>query len=188
MKNSITVILVLFFIVILPNYGLAEDIKAGGSVNYYSVTDSIYKDTYEKGNLMFGGSLSYEVMRRLELRAEGNYFRDKGEMTKTNEEITFTIIPIVLGVRYKVLELNRLSPYLGAGVDFYFYRENLPPRFEDVSDSTIGFHIEVGSYVNVMHGFYLDLNVRYIRANAKSNDETIKLGGFRAGIGIGYCF
>lgn len=188
MKNSMTVILVLFFIVILSNYGLAEDFKAGGSLNYYSVTDSIYKDTYGKGNLMFGCSLSYEVIRKLELRAEANYFRDKGGMTKTKEEITFTIIPIVLGVRYKVLELNRLSPYLGAGVDFYFYKEDVPPRFEDVLDSTTGFHIEVGSYVNVIHGFYLDLNVRYIRANAKSDDETIKLGGFRAGIGMGYCF
>jgi outer membrane protein W len=62
-------------------------------------------------------------MRRLELRAEANYFRDKGEMTKTKEEITFTIIPIVLGVRYKVLEFNRLSPYLGAGVDFIFTKK-----------------------------------------------------------------
>jgi opacity protein-like surface antigen len=171
----------------LSRNALAKGFQAGFSLNYYSPNDSFYKDTYGKGNFMFGGSLSYKTKIRLEFRAEVNYFRDKGEMTVTKEEIKFTIVPIVLGLRFKIIDKN-LSPYLGAGIDFYSYKEKYPERFEDVSESTTGFHAEIGSYMNITPRIHLDLNVRYIKADAESFDEKIKLGGLKAGIGIGYSF
>jgi hypothetical protein len=52
--------------------------------------------------------------------------------------------------------------------------------------STTGFHIEGGSYIAVGRRFHIDLNLRYVKADAKPFDETIKLGGWRAGVGVGY--
>lgn len=170
----------------IPSLGLG--LRVGGSVNYYSVEDPVFKDTYGQGNLMYGFSFSLEAIKKFELRAEANHFREKGEMTLTEEEITFTLRPVILGLRLKLVDVGLVSVYLGGGAGYYFYTENLPDRLEDVSDSTIGYHAETGVYVNVVPKFYLDFNVRYTIANAKPFDETLKLGGFRAGIGFGFSF
>jgi opacity protein-like surface antigen len=173
----------------LSHFALAEGFKVGLSFNHYSPQDSIYKDIYGKGNLMLGGSLSYEIKTiiKLELRAEANYFQDKGEMTATKEEISFTLVPIAVGLRFRVID-KKVSPYLGAGVDFCSYKEKLPERFEQVSELKVGFHVETGSYLNLTKRFHIDLNVRYVKVDANPFDETIKLGGLRAGIGIGFSF
>jgi opacity protein-like surface antigen len=178
----------MFFLICSTSQTFAEGFRIQGSLYYYSVGDSIYKDTYGKGTFMLGGSLSYKVVQKFELRAEANYFQDKGEMTFTKEDITFSVLPIVLGLRIQFMKIKKLSPYFGAGIDIYFYKENLPDRYEDVSDSTTGFHVEVGTYITVTKRFYFDVNVRFIKADAKPFDEKIKLGGIRAGIGIGLSF
>ena len=188
MKKTIVTLIAMLSLLNLSPLNFAKGFGVGGSLNYYAVTDSIFKDIYGPGNIMFGCSLSYELIHKAELRAEVNYFRDRGEMSISQEEITMNIIPIVLGIRIRIKDIKSYSPYVGAGICFYSYREELPERFEDVSESTIGFHVEVGSYVDITHRFFLDLNVRYINAADKPFDETIKLGGFRAGIGIGYSF
>lgn len=188
MKIFRTSIIILAFLISLSTYSFALGFKVGGSVNYYSVEDVIFKDTYGEGNLMFGISLSFEPIKKIELRAEANHFREQGEMTLTKEEITFTLRPVILGLRLRFADLGLVSLYLGGGAGYYFYTENLPDRFEDVSESTIGYHGEAGCYVNVVPKFYLDFNVRYSIVSAKPFDETIKLGGIRAGIGFGFSF
>lgn len=183
MKKFIIIITSIFCFNIFAS---SEGIRVGGSIGYYSVADSIYRDTYGSGNFMYGVFLSYDLMRNFELRGEVNYLKDEGEMTLTKEEIKFSIIPVVLGARIKLIEIKNLSPYLGAGVDFYSFRERA--RIGDTSDSTLGYHIEGGSYIFLGQRFYIDLNLRYIKADAKPYDETLKLGGFKVGIGGGYSF
>jgi opacity protein-like surface antigen len=73
-------------------------------------------------------------------------------------------------------------------MDFCSYKENVPERLGDVSESTTGFHAEVGSYLDVMRGFFLDLNIRYLKATVEPFDEKINLGGLRVGLGFGYRF
>lgn len=192
MKKTIVFALISFLLLSLAPKVLAVALgfqaKVGLYINYYAISDSIYRDLYGSGNLMFGGSISLEMIRKLEIRAEGNYFRDKGKMSVTEEELTFTINQIIVGIRFRVFESKKFSPYLGAGVDFFSYKENYPDRFEDVSDSTTGFHIEVGNYYNLAPRFHLDFNIRYIKADAKPFKEGIGLGGLKAGVGIEYRF
>jgi len=188
MKRIMRIVLILGLLILLSQSTLAGDFKIGVSLNYYSVSDSIYKDTYGSGNLMFGAYLNYELFRFLEIMAEANYYQDKGEMTLTKEEMKFTLTPLVLAIRGKLPNMKTSTPYLGVGLEYYLYKEDLPDRFEDVSESTVGFHAEAGVYVNVLKSLFLDLNFRYIKADAKPFDETIKLGGLRAGLGIGFRF
>jgi opacity protein-like surface antigen len=167
-------------------YSSGAAFRVGGSVGYYSVDDSIYKNTYGSGNLIYGGSLSYDLWRNFEIRGEVSYFRDKGEMTLTKEEIKLSLIPVVIGIRAKLVKIKKLSPYLGVGVDFYSFKEKA--RLGDTSGSTTGFHIEGGSYIALGQRFHIDLNLRYAKADAKPFDETIKLGGWRTGVGVSYSF
>lgn len=188
MRKKVGLVLIFIFMFVFNSYPFADKFKIAGTLCYYSVSDSIYKDTYGSGNLMFGAYLNYELFRFLEIMAEANYCQDKGEMTLTKEEVKFTLTPLVLAIRGKLPNMKTATPYLGVGLEYYLYKEDLPDRFEDVSESTVGFHAEAGVYVNVLKNIFLDLNFRYIKADAKPFDETIKLGGLRAGLGIGFRF
>jgi opacity protein-like surface antigen len=183
MKRVLTAALFLF-VVALPCS--ARGLRVGGSIGYYSVADSVYKDTYGSGNLMYGVFLGHDLLRILEIRGEVSYFWDKGETTLTKEKIELSMIPVVIGVRIKPIEAKKLSPYVGAGVDFYSFKEKA--RLGNTSGSTTGFHIEGGSYIGLGQRFCLDLNLRYARAEAQPFDEKIGLGGWRAGLGLGYSF
>jgi len=171
---------------VLTLYCSAGGFRAGVSISYYSLAGSIYKDTYGSGNLIYDASLSYDVLKYLEIRGEVGYFKDKGETTLTREEITFSMTPVVIGLRAKLAKSGKFSPYLGAGIDFVFFKETA--RLGDTSDSATGFHIEAGSYIDLGRSFHLDLNLRYVKADAQPLDETIELGGWRAGVGVGYSF
>jgi len=177
---------ILPFLLIFALYSSAEGFRVGGSIGPYFVADSIYKDTYGSGNLIYHGFLSYDLSRHFEIRAELGYFKDKGEMTLTREEIKFSMVPIVLGMRAILVKVGKFSPYLGVGVDFCSFRERA--RLGDTSGSTTGFHLEGGSYMDVGRGFSLDLGFRYVTAEAQPFDEKIKLGGWSAGFGVGYSF
>ena len=188
MRKKVLFCLFVTVLFVFNSYSFADKFKLAGTLSYYSVSDPIYKDTYGSGNLMFGAYLNYELFRFLEVMAEANLCQDKGEMTLTKEEIKFTITPLVFAVRGKLPNMKIAAPFLGVGLEYFLYKEDLPDRFEDVSESTVGFHVEGGIYVKVLKSLFLDLNLRYIKADAKPFDETIKLGGLRAGLGIGFQF
>jgi outer membrane protein W len=188
MKRLASLLFALILILIRPNTSYATSVKIGIGINYYAVNDPLYKEIYGKGNFMWSGSLGFEVIRMIELRGEANYYKANGEMTFTKEDLAFIMTPLILGIRWRVFERHRWSPYLGTGADFYFYEEKVPLRFEKVSESITGFHIEAGSYVRIRSGIFLDLNLRYVKADANLLEEHFKLGGYRMGIGIGYQF
>ena len=82
-------------------------------------------------------------------------------MTLSKEEITYTLTPIVAGLRFRVFDTKRISPYLGAGIDFCSYKEKVPERFGgDITGSKTGIHGEIGAYVHLSRKFQIDVNVR----------------------------
>lgn len=180
------VLSVLTLLLVVTLYSSGEGFKVGGSIGQYFVADSVYRDTYGSGSLIYEGFLSYDLSKRLEIRAAVGYFKDKGKMTLTREEITFSMVPVVIGVRAKLARIGKLDPYLGVGVDFYSFKERA--RLGDTSDSTTGFHLEGGSYIVLGERFHIDINLRYVKADAQPLDEVIGLGGWRAGVGMGYSF
>lgn len=177
----ITAVILLFTL-----FTRAEKLRLGASSGYYSVQDSIYKETYGSGNFMYGIFIAYNLTKGLEFRGEAGYFKDSGKTGITKEEMEFSIIPVVAGIRYLIIKIKSLKPYIGVGVDFYFFKEKV--RLGDTSDSTTGFHIETGSYISLGRRLFIDLNFRYVNAEAKPYDEKINLGGFRTGIGVGFSF
>lgn len=177
---------IMTIILLFTFFTRAEKFRLGVSSGYYSIQNSIYKETYGSGNFMYGTFLGYNLTKRLELRGESGYFKDRGKTGLTKEEMEFSIIPVVAGIRYLIIKIKFLNPYIGAGVDFYFFKEKV--RLGDTSDSTTGFHIETGSYISLGRRLFIELNFRYVNAKVKPYDETINLGGFRTGIGVGFFF
>jgi hypothetical protein len=184
MKKIMTVFVSVFIFFLAS--GFSGSFSIGGMFGYYSVMDSLYKNIYSSGNIMYGGFVSIGVMHRFELRGDVNYFKDSGKTSLTGENTNFSLVPVTVGVRVKIINENIFRPYLGAGVSLGFYNEKA--RIGDVTDTTVGFYIEGGNYFVIGESFHIDLYLRYINSNAKSFDETIKLGGINTGIGLGYTF
>jgi len=161
-------------------------LRLGLSAGYYMPSDSAYKDLYGQGNLMFGGSLGFELIRKLEVRLEGGYFQDSGKMNLTEEDLKLSFFAGSLGARFRFVDGKALQPYIGAGVAMYSYKEDLPARLEDVSKTAVGFQGEAGIYYVLTSKILLDLNFRYILMNAKPFNESVKLGGLRAGLGVAF--
>lgn len=158
----------------------------GGTFGYYAVADSIYNDLYGSGNFIYGGFVSVGMIHRFEFRGDIGYFKDSGRTSLTGESTNFSLIPVAIGARVKLIKEKSLRPYFGAGASFYFYNEKA--RIGDTSGKVVGFYFEVGNYIVIGDRFHFDLNFRYIISDAKPFDETINLGGFNTGIGLGYTF
>jgi opacity protein-like surface antigen len=188
MKKGFSAILAVIFCAGLTAVDAAASVRVGGSVNYYAVSDSNIKSIYGSGSSMVGGFLSLGLFRRIEIGAEANYFRAKGKMTLTEEEISLVLMPFVLRARYRIADFGRFGPYLGAGLAYFSYKENLPSRLGNVSETAVGELGEAGCYCQFGKRLFLDVNIRYIICETKPFDESIKLGGLRAGLGIGYIF
>jgi opacity protein-like surface antigen len=176
----------LAFLFVLVPPSAAKGFSVGGSLGYYFLADPIYKETYGSGSLIMEGFFGYDLPEHLEIRAAVGYFTANGKMTLTREEIRFRMVPVVIGVRVKPVKLGKLDPYLGIGLDFCAFKETARPG--NTSDSTTGFQLEAGTYIALAERFQLDINLRYIKADAKPLDEVIRLGGWRAGVGLGYAF
>lgn len=190
MKKSV-MMLFLFLLLIALSHPLVEGairVKVGCSVHYFVFKDSLFKDIYGTGGIILGAFLAYEPVKRLELRGEYNFFRTTGKMTISKEKLIFTLVPIILGVRFKVIDTKLLSPYVGIGIGKYYYREDYPERIEDAAESRAGYHAEIGANFKLMAKLQVDLNLRYIRASTNSFDQVVQLGGFKAGIAVGYTF
>jgi hypothetical protein len=183
MKKT-TSILVAFYI--FSSLAYSQAFKVEGTLSYYAVKDSLFKDLYGSGALMFGGCVAYDVLPGLELRGEVSYFKDKGTMTLTDETIELSLVPLVLGLRYKGLDFDNFALFLGAGFGSYRYKETA--RIGDTSGSTLGYHAEGGMYIFLSRKIHFDVFVRYVKASAEPYDEKIELGGLNAGIGVGYVF
>ena len=116
MKKSIVFLLALFLVSSFSYLSWAGTFKVGASVNYYAISDPIFKELYTSGGMMFGGFLSYSY-KMFELRTEFNTFQLNGNLSLTEEEIKFSMTPIVVGLR--VVLINRtVSPYLGGGFNY----------------------------------------------------------------------
>jgi len=163
-------------------------LRIGVSAGYYVPSDSAYKDLYGQGNLMFGGSFSFELIRKFEVRVDGGYFQDSGKMNLTKEDLRLSLLSGGLGVRLRFVDAKLLRPYVGGGLAIYAYKEDLPSRLADVSKTAVGLQGEAGTYVSLTQRISLDVNFRYVFMNVKPVDEAVKLGGIRVGLGIVYQF
>jgi hypothetical protein len=162
-----------------------------GSVEFtlggYAMNEPRFDAVYKSGGLMSGLSLSSAVVSDVNFYLDIKYYSREGELTFSKEKTTFYIVPISLGARY-IYPLGLFNPYLGAGLDFYFYYEENP--IGTVLNYTNGFHIAGGTYIRLSQSVPVLINVRlkYTWANAEEDSISIQLGGFEYGLGVAFVF
>jgi outer membrane protein W len=162
-----------------------------GSVEFtlgiYSMNEPRFEAAYPSGGVMGGLTLSSVVASNVNFYLDIKYYSRQGTLTFSKEKTTFYMVPIDLGVRY-IYPLGFFNPYLGAGLDFYFYYEDNP--IGTVLNYTNGYHITGGTYLRFAKRVPVMVNFRlkYTWAKAEQNATQIQLGGLEYSAGLAFAF
>ena len=171
-------------VILFSGLGQALDFTIELKGQYFFPSEEAFRDIYG-GGLMYGGELSIRIWKGLGVWLGGGYLSREGELTFTKEETNLEIIPLGGGLKY-TLAVKPFQLYLGAGLNYYLYKESNP--IGDVSDRGLGYTARIGSYIKVIKGFLIDLYLNYSYCQLLPADFEINIGGLEAGIGIGYSF
>jgi len=157
------------------------------SLGRYNMNEPRFEAAYPKGGLMGGLTLSSAVVSNVNFYLDIKYYSRQGALTFSKEKTTFYMVPIDLGFRY-IYPLGLFHPYLGAGLDFYFYYEDNP--IGTVLNYTTGYHITGGIYLRFAKSVPVMLNIRlkYTWAKAEEDTQQIQLGGLEYSAGLAFAF
>ena len=151
---------------------------------YFLASDAAYKDVYENG-LVFGGEVRVGG-QSLAGWVEGNYRSATGKTTYTEEETKMSVLAFEGGALYR-FEAGMISPYFGAGLGMYMFKESNEPMGE-AKQSKLGFCGLGGVAVGLGSSFILDARLKYSTCSMKPADFDINVGGLTLGIGLGMKF
>jgi hypothetical protein len=151
---------------------------------YLLPSEQAFKDVYD-GGMTYGGEISIGIIKKIDLWAGGSYFSKNGKLTFTEEDTKVSIIPLGIGIKYKLLD-GSIKPYVGLGLNYYQYKES--NLLGDVSKGGLGFVAKAGGIFKISGGLLVDLFFGYSYCKMKPADFEINIGGLEAGIGIGYEF
>jgi hypothetical protein len=157
-------------------------IKAG--VNYFSPPEKRFKDVYG-GGMTYSGEVGVGIWKGLKLWMGGGYFTKKGELFFTKEKTKVQILPVGGGIKYFLIE-GSTNLYTGMGLYYYQFKETNP--IGDVSKDGLGYAGQIGVSVKAIGGLIIDFCVDYSYCRMRPVERSINIGGFQAGIKLGYEF
>lgn len=153
--------------------------------NYFGPTEKEFKEIYG-GGLMYGGEVNVGIMKNIVVWAGGNYFTKRGELTFTQETTTLSLLPLGVGVKFRV-KAGALHLYAGGGIRHYNFKESNEPMGV-AKKGRIGYMGTIGGIIRVARKWVIDLYVNYSYCRMTPAFFTVNIGGIEAGIGFGYEF
>ncbi|NIM91926.1 MAG: hypothetical protein GTO17_13385 [Candidatus Aminicenantes bacterium] len=182
MKRIIRIIAATIFLCGLANAaGILVELKG----HYFMPSEEAFRDVYG-GGIEIGAEASVEIGRGLAVWLGGSYFSRKGELTFTKEETELRIMAFGGGIKYIFPAGAGIDIYGAAGVNYCSYdEENV---LGEVSKGGVGVVMKAGGLVKIINGIFLDIYTSYSYCKMKPADFKINIGGFGAGVGLGYRF
>ncbi len=181
MKRVAVLILTLGF---LASPAAAAKIVVEVRAHYFAPRDAVFRDVYG-GGWMYGGEGTLRLGKHLGVWLGGSILSKRGELTYTREETKLEIFPVGAGLK-GLISTGRVDFYGGAGlVDFHFSEKN---PIGQVDKAALGFTIKAGSLFRLGDGLVLDLYADYTSCRMQPADVAFNLGGFNAGLGLGFEF
>ena len=150
--------------------------------NYLNPSDSGFKDVYGSSVLFPELKAGYRLYKGFYIWGGYGFFSKKGTTTELKQEAKSTQHFLSFGIGYDVKISERFGYKAELGLLNAIYKEEA--FGEKVTDNSIGFGIETGILFRVWPGFLVKTSVGYLSASDKVEDVEIKLGGFKAGIGL----
>jgi len=182
MKRLIGIIAATVFLCGLAN---ARDFTVELKSHYFTPLEQAFRDIYG-GGIEIGAEASVEIARRLAVWLGGSYFSRKGELTFTKEATELRIMTFGGGIKYIFPAGAGIDLYGAGGVNYCSYdEENV---LGEVSKGGLGVVVKAGGLIRIINGIFLDIYTSYSYCKMKPADFKINIGGFGAGVGLGYKF
>lgn len=150
--------------------------------NYLNPSDSGYKDVY--GSSVYYPELKagYKVYKGFFIWAGYGFFSKKGTTTELKQETKSTQQYFSFGIGYD----GKISQGFGYKAELGLLNASYKEEAfgEEVTGNSIGYGLETGILCRVWSSLFIKISVGYLSASHKVEDVEIKLGGFKAGIGL----
>jgi hypothetical protein len=150
--------------------------------NYLHPSDSGYKDVY--GSSIFYPEIKagYKLYEDFFIWAGYGFFSKNGTTTELDQEAKSTQHFLSFGIGYDGKISENFGYKAEIGLLNVSYREEA--MNEKITGSSIGFRVDAGILYKIFSNFFVKISSGYISASDTVQDVEIKLGGFRAGIGL----
>lgn len=169
---------------------LADQSASGGgfgiqaNASYFRPSDSAFKEIY--GNsAVFGGEMSIALSKGLRLWVGGSCISRQGKLTLSGEPTELKIYPLFAGLKFFAAG-PAVSPYIGLAAGYFLYEETNP--LGSVKEGAAGFIGQAGISFKLLRPLSVDIFARYSICKIKPFELEADLGGFAAGLGLGFDF
>jgi hypothetical protein len=173
----------------------AKRFRAGITFGRFCINDDNMKDFYLNWFRHIPGiEFSYQAMKKLDIWAAAKIYADSQPTPFLENESKFTMIPLSLGVRFRPRKYGSFEPFVGAGLNFYSYRETTSgdSPMEDTTGSAMGFHLQGGTYFHVsrirllLGEVFLKYNMvkKAMAEPLPDGSDKFDFGGLEFGIGV----
>lgn len=176
---------VCFILVLCAGHVFAGSFSIQAKASYFLPADSYFKSIY--GNApTFGAKIGLDIWKGLGVWVDAEFYSKKGKTSLSGEETELQLFPLAAGIRCMFLRSRSFSPYLGAGIGYFQYKEVNP--IGTVSKSDTGFVAQAGFMLKLGRTFFFDIQGSF--SNCKVNPAGVEadLGGWKAGLGLGISF
>ena len=178
-------------LLMLSGTAFAGSLSLQAKASYFFPSDTYFKSIYGSAPT-FGAKVAYDLAIGLGLWADVEFYSKTGttdvtgDTSMAGETTKLRLVPVTAGVRYVFLPGGFVSPYLGAGIGLFQYKET--NSIGTVSKSDIGFTAQAGVLVRLGRTVFVDLQGSYSSCKVNPAGVEAELGGIKAGLGLGVAF
>jgi len=185
MKKTVTIII---SFILLNNIILANDtFSVTISGKYLLFRGRNFKEVYGDNSIFPELKLDVNVFKSFYLWAGYGFSSNEGKtIPELGESVQLKQHIISGGIGFRILASKGLNFLFEAGAVYFNNKEK---AFNDeINSSAVGYRIVCGTNVNISNNFFTQLSGGYISADDKVEEESIKLGGLFASLGLGLRF
>jgi hypothetical protein len=156
------------------------------SVNYMATADDHFKEFYGGGHLFTELKAGVNVARQLYLWAGFGFLSASGTtpVLQLDAKASQRFLSAGLGYRFKLSPKFRYKAE--AGIFLVNYKEEA--MGDEISDSAVGFRLDNALVYQLSPLFSIEFSLGFLTASDSIEDEPVRLGGFKTGIGVGVTF
>ena len=161
----------------------AAGLSAALTFSYIGMADSGFREVYGAGGFMPGLRLEAALGGSVSIYAAYGYFTQKGETPLMGHECDSTQHHAAAGAAWRRSLSPKLDGFLHAGLAYVRYSEKAMD--EEISGGALGAEAGAGLDFKISSRLFVQPFVSYLYAGDTVDGAKVKLGGFRAGLGLG---
>lgn len=181
MKKTLFILIIVFCSVSILRGGDRVLVSVTG--NMYSHADESYRDTYSSSTFMPEFQIGFHLKNNLYAGLAYGLFSKEGNTPILNEPAESTQHVITIRAGYRPMLAEKIGSDLSLGLVDFIYKEAALGVEE--SGSQLGLAIGAGLFYRISDVILFRLDLNYLMGSKEINEISVKMGGFKAGIGAG---